>query len=54
MSPGAYGVGRQAVHARLRRYTAEGLGGLVDREKPDCQPEVDYDKRSVCRAYTRT
>ena len=30
-----YGVGRQAVHAWLRRYAAEGLAGLVDRS---CRP----------------
>jgi len=34
-----YGVGRQAVHAWLRRYAAEGLGGLVDRSaRPDTCP----------------
>jgi transposase InsO family protein len=34
-----YGVGRQAVHEWLRRYAAEGLGGLVDRSaRPDTCP----------------
>jgi DNA invertase Pin-like site-specific DNA recombinase len=34
-----YGVGRQAVHDWLRRYAAEGLGGLVDRSaRPDTCP----------------
>jgi transposase InsO family protein len=34
-----YGVGRQAVHAWLRRYAAEGLGGLADRSaRPDTCP----------------
>jgi transposase-like protein len=34
-----YGVGRQAVHAWLRRYAAEDLGGLVDRSaRPDACP----------------
>ena len=34
-----YGVGRQAVHAWLRRYAAQGLGGLVDRSaRPDACP----------------
>ena len=34
-----YGVGRQAVHAWLRRYAAEGLAGLADRSsKPATCP----------------
>jgi transposase len=34
-----YGVGRQAVHAWLRRYASEGLSGLVDRSaRPDTCP----------------
>lgn len=34
-----YGVGRQTVHVWLRRYAAEGLGGLVDRSsRPDTCP----------------
>ena len=34
-----YGVGRQTVHTWLRRYTAEGLGGLADHSpRPDTCP----------------
>jgi transposase InsO family protein len=34
-----YGVGRQTVHTWLRRYAAEGLGGLVDHSaRPDTCP----------------
>jgi transposase InsO family protein len=34
-----YGVGRQTVHTWLRRYAAEGLGGLVDKSsRPDTCP----------------
>jgi transposase InsO family protein len=34
-----YGVARQTLHGWLRRYAAEGLGGLVDRSsKPDSCP----------------
>ena len=34
-----YGVGRQTVHKWLRRYAAEGLGGLVDKSsRPDTCP----------------
>jgi transposase-like protein len=36
-----HGVGRQAVHNWLRRYAAEGLGGLVDRSaRPDTCPHL--------------
>jgi transposase InsO family protein len=31
-----YGVSRQTVHAWVKRYAAEGIGGLVDRS---CRPE---------------
>jgi transposase InsO family protein len=34
-----YGVGRQTVHKWLRRYAAEGLGGLIDKSsRPDSCP----------------
>ncbi len=34
-----YGVGRQTVHKWLKRYAAEGLGGLVDKSsRPDTCP----------------
>jgi len=34
-----YGVGRQTVHTWLRRYAAQGLGGLVDKSsRPDTCP----------------
>jgi transposase-like protein len=37
-----YGAGRQAVHGWLRRYSAEGLGGLVDRSaRPETCPWAD-------------
>jgi hypothetical protein len=38
-----YGVARQTVHDRLRKYAAEGLGGLADRSsRPlSCPHQMD-------------
>ncbi|MDT7701084.1 MAG: hypothetical protein QOJ30_3409 [Pseudonocardiales bacterium] len=35
----AFGVSRQTLHTWLRRYAADGLGGLIDRShRPDASP----------------
>jgi transposase len=35
----AFGVSRQTLHTWLRRYAADGLGGLIDRShRPDSSP----------------
>src|SRR5881392_1047628 len=38
-----FGVSRQAVHRWLRRYEAQGLGGLADRSHrpPRCSHQMD-------------